>query len=101
MTRWQGTRNVMLGPDNPLIRSGAVIALLEVTGCHHSADCIDQRTRELCSPWAGYGQYHVQVTVAAVLPCPVPCDGRQKLWALPGDTEEVARAQLSQEVRRR
>jgi hypothetical protein len=41
-----------------------------------------------------YGQYHVEVKVRAELPSPVPCDGRQKLWALPNDVEQAARAQL-------
>lgn len=84
----------VLEPGCPLIPSGAVTALLEVTGCCHSDDCVNQQTGELCSPWAAYGQYHIQVTVTAVLPSPVPCRGMQKQWALPPDVETTARAQL-------
>lgn len=81
---------MLFGPDNPLITSGAVVALLDVGGCHHSAECVGERTRELCSPWAVYGQYHIEVKVRAELASPVPCAGRQKPWALPNDVEEAA-----------
>jgi hypothetical protein len=92
--RRMGAGNVQLGPDNPLVRSAAVIALLEVTGCHHSAECVSGRTRELCNPWAVHGQYHIEVKVRAELTSPVSCAGRQKLWALPGGVVQAARARL-------
>jgi hypothetical protein len=41
-----------------------------------------------------YGQYHVGVKDRAELPSPVPGDARQKLWVLPNDVEQAARAQL-------
>jgi len=49
----------------------------------------------MCRPWAISGQYHIEVTVLAELPSPVPCDGRQKLWALPSNVEKAARGQLN------
>jgi hypothetical protein len=98
MNRRPGTTNAPPGPDSPLIASGAVTALLEVTGCHHSADCTSQQTGELCSPWALHGSYHIEITVTATLPRPLPCAGRQKLWALPNHTEHAARTQLNAET---
>lgn len=83
------------GPDSPLIRSGAVIGLLEVPGCHHADDCAEEVSGCLCSPWSARGQYHIEVRVIGELPGPVPCSGRQKLWALPRDVEHAARAQLA------
>ncbi len=89
-----GAADALLGPEHPLIASGAVIGLLEVTGCHHAGDCADEVSGYLCSPWAVRGQYHIEVTPTAALPSPAPCGGRQKLWALPGVIEQAARAQL-------
>jgi hypothetical protein len=40
------------------------------------------------------GQYHIQVAITAVLPRPLPCDGRHKPWALPADVEAAARTQF-------
>ena len=68
----------------------------EVTGCHHASECRTAgggRTR-WCDPWAVPGQYHIQVAITAVLPRPLPCDGRHKPWALPADVEAAARTQF-------
>ena len=89
------TEDVPPGPGSTLLRSGAVLALLEVAGCHHADDCANQDTRELCSPWAIHGQYHIEVKIIAGLPSPVPCNGQRKLWALPSEVEHAARAQLA------
>jgi hypothetical protein len=86
---------MVLGPGSTLVRSGAVLAMLEVDGCHHADDCASGGARELCSPWAVRGQYHIEVRVLASLPSPVPCPGRQKLWALPREVEHAARAQIA------
>jgi hypothetical protein len=95
MNRQLGTKNLLLSPSSSLIRSGAVTALLKVVGCHHAADCASQDTRKLCSQWAVWGQYHIEVTVLAELPIPVPCQGQRKLWALPREVEQAARTQFS------
>jgi hypothetical protein len=95
LSRPLGAEDVLLGPGSTLICSGAVLALLEVTGCHHADNCASERTQELCSPWAARGQYHIEVRVIAGLPSPVPCNGQRKLWALPPKVEQDARAQLA------
>jgi hypothetical protein len=88
-------------PKHPGLALGAVIALAEVTGCHHAADCGGedwQDGRRLpwrgCSPWAMPGQWHI--TLASVRPLrePVPCRGALGLWRLPEDVEKAVREQL-------
>lgn len=95
LTQQPTAEDMVLSPGSALIRSGAVLAMLEVHGCHHADDCTSGGTRELCSPWAARGQYHIEVRVLARLPSPVPCRGRQKLWALPREVEHAAQAQIA------
>jgi hypothetical protein len=95
LSRRFGTEDVPSGPGSTQIRFGAVLALLEVVGCHHAEDCANQDMRELCSLWAAWGQYHIEVRAIARLHSPVPCDGQRKLWALPREVEQDARAQLA------
>lgn len=85
-------------PGSGLITFSAVIALVRVTGAHHAADCI--RGGRCCDPWAAVGQVHHALELTAVLPEPVPADGRQKLWPLPVAAESACRAQLAGRARR-
>jgi hypothetical protein len=79
---------------------GAVIAVAEVAGCHHSDECMHaeylvppgQRTG--CSPWAVRGQWHIELANVVPLGEPVPCKGKLGLWWLPEDVEKAVRAQL-------
>jgi hypothetical protein len=79
---------------------GAVIAVAEVVGCHHSDECMHaeylvppgQRTG--CSPWAVRGQWHIELVNVVPLGEPVPCRGKLGLWRLPEDVEKAVRAQL-------
>jgi hypothetical protein len=79
---------------------GAVIAVVEVTGCHHSDDCthaqrlIHPGGSTGCSPWAARGQWHSELANVRPLADPVPCRGRLGLWRLPEDVEKAVRAQL-------
>lgn len=99
---WPGlpVSDVELGRRTTLMAFGAVTALIEVTGCHHSGECMlppaseSPRTRSGCSPWAVRGQWHIERRVLSVLPEPVPCKGALGLWPLPEDVEKNVRAQL-------
>ncbi len=70
---------------------GAVVALVEVTGCHHSQDrkCFSARTGGMCSPWAVHGQFHIELAGVRPLSEPVPCRGALKLWPLPEEVEHA------------
>lgn len=100
LNRRMGTRNVELHRSNPMIRFGAVTALAEVTGCHHSDECMMPASalppsgRTGCSPWAVRGQFHIELASVRPLPEPVPCRGMLGLWRLPGDIEQAVRKQL-------
>lgn len=93
---WRGRHaaGAPAGPDSGLITFSAVVALVRVTGAHHAADCA-RSPGPLCDPWAADGQVHNTLELAAVLPEPVPADGRQKLWLLPPSAESACRAQLA------
>lgn len=96
---WPGLpcSDVELNRKTTLMPFGAVAALMEVTGCHHADECSGQhfrRWRELCSPWAAYNQFHIEMTVIQELPEPVPCRGMLGLWRLPDDVEKAVREQL-------
>lgn len=80
---------------------GAVIAVAEVTGCHHSAKCDLGRPTpgkgvadRMCSPWAVYGQFHIELARPRPLAEPVPCRGMLGLWRLPEEVEKAVREQL-------
>lgn len=95
-------------PAAPLTRAdayshftfGAVIAVAEVTGCHHSDDCTHPRHlihpggSTGCSPWAVRGQWHIELAEVRPLADPVSCRGKLGLWRLPEDVEKAVRAQL-------
>lgn len=91
------------GLDDPSAAQGAVIAVAEVTGCHHSDECMMPASllpasgRTGCSPWAVRGQFHIELASVRPLPEPVPCKGALGLWRLPEDVEKAVRAQLSED----
>jgi hypothetical protein len=76
---------------------GAVVALAEVTGCHHATGCPvsgGDAPWPLCSPWAARGQFHIVLDHVRPLRIPVPCKGALGLWKLPADVELAVREQL-------
>jgi hypothetical protein len=81
-------------PPHPGLALGAVIALAEVTGCHWWEDCWRPGSGRLCSSWAMFDQYHIEISNVRVLPEPVPAKGMLGLWKVPEDTERAVRAQL-------
>jgi hypothetical protein len=93
-------RDIGLHRNSDLIPFGAVTAMLEVAGCHHSDECMFPASQELpgvrsgCSPWAARGQWHIETELIRTLPEPVPCRGNLGLWRLPEDVERAVRAQL-------
>lgn len=48
-----------LTPDAPKIEFGAIVALVEVTGCHHWVQC-----QGTCSPWAVRDCWHIEFASA-------------------------------------
>ncbi len=79
--------------------TGAVVAVAELTGCHHSDECMmpvsqERGVRTGCSAWAVRGQWHIEIRVIRALPEPVPCRGMLGLWRLPPDVEAKVRRQL-------
>ena len=72
---------------------GAVMAVAEISGCHHSSNA-SECPGPKCSPWAAIGQYHWQLANVRPLAEPVPCKGALSLWRLPEDAEKLVRAQL-------
>jgi hypothetical protein len=81
---------------------GAVIAVAEVTGCHHSDDCmhaeylVSPGRPTGCSPWAVRGQWHIQLAGVRPLAEPARCRGKLGLWRLPEDAEKAVRGQLAE-----
>lgn len=78
------------------ITFGAVIAVAEITGCHHSVEtdvCLSFG-RHPCSPWASLSAYHWQLANVRPLSAPVSCRGMLGLWRLPPGAEQAVRAQL-------
>jgi hypothetical protein len=100
---WPGLpcSDIELGRKTTLVPFGAVTALLEITGCHYSDECMLPASvlpacgRTGCSPWAARGQWHIERAVRFVLPEPVPCRGALGLWRLPEDAERAVREQLA------
>jgi hypothetical protein len=74
---------------------GAVIALAEVTGCHHAGDCMDATGEHACSVWAAGGQFHIALAGVRPLAEPVPCKGARGLWTVPEDAERSVSAQIT------
>ena len=72
--------------------------LAEVTGCHHSDDCmhptylVPPGGSTGCSPWAVRGQWHIELGDVRPLADPVPCRGRLGLWWLPEDVDKAVKA---------
>lgn len=88
-------KDIGLHRNSDRIPFGAITALLEVTGCHHDAECGQpEKGKWTCSPWSAFGQFHIEVRVIQELPEPVPCRGMLGLWRLPGDVEAQVRKQL-------
>lgn len=87
--------------DEAASRTGAVVAVAEVTGCHHSEECMLPASalpvcgRTGCSPWAARGQHHIELAGVRPLAEPVPCRGALGLWRLPEDVECAVREQLA------
>jgi len=67
---------------------GAVIAVAELAGCHHSDDCGH------CSAWSEPGSWHWELRDVRPLRAPVPCRGKLGLWRLPEHAEKGVREQL-------
>ena len=98
---WPGlpATDVTLGRRTTLMPFGAVIAAVQVIGCHHSSRCQQPPATRyslptFCSPWALQEQYHVELSAVRPLPEPVPCKGALGLWRLPDDVEKAVREQL-------
>lgn len=80
---------------------GAVLGVVQVTGCHHSADCGGEDRQDgrrvpwsCCSPWGLRDRWHIELAKPVPLPEAVPCRGARGLWRLPSEVESAARAQL-------
>jgi hypothetical protein len=101
---WPGlpVSDVTLGRRTTLMPFGAVVALVEVTGCHHDRECshivYGCGNWVRCTPWSAGWQYHIEMTPRHVLAEPVPCRGHLGLWQLPEDVELATRAQLGAET---
>lgn len=67
---------------------GAVIAVAELAGCHHSDDCGH------CSAWSQPDSWHWLLRGVRPLRAPVPCKGKLGLWRLPEHAEKGVREQL-------
>ena len=98
---WPGLpdADVTLGRRTTLMAFGAVIAAVQVAGCHHSSRCQQPPVTRyalptFCAPWAIQDQYHVELTAVRSLPEPVPCKGALGLWRLPDEVEQSVREQL-------
>lgn len=100
------TASATLRRDGPEFTAGAIVAVVDLQGVHHSAACV--RTGRLghihpdgpysCSIWAiggSGGMYHWELSNVQALPEPVACTGRLGLWHLADETEAVVRAQLA------
>ena len=68
----------------------AVLAVVRITGAHHSTT----DTGGPCSPWAQPGSSHVQLDDVHALPLPVPCRGALGPWRVPLDVFQQVLTQL-------
>jgi len=88
------------GNPNPVYDCGLIVAVVTLSGCHHSDDCmhaghlVPPGGRTGCSPWAARGQFHFELTGARPLPEPVPHTGALGIRPLPPSTEKAVRDQL-------
>jgi hypothetical protein len=78
---------------------GAVVALVEVAGCHHAADCFGHSEASghyggYCSPWGQPDCWHWVLRDVRPLPDPVPARGWLGLWRPTPDTERAVMEQL-------
>jgi hypothetical protein len=95
---WPGlpSSDVELGRKTTLMPFGAIVALAEVTGCHHSDDCMDAAGAYACSEWAAAGQFHITLAGVRPLAEPVACKGMLGLWTVPEPAESAIRDQLGE-----
>jgi len=77
-----------LDRGSPWINLGAVIAVAELAGCHHSDEC------GRCSAWSQPDGWHWELRDVRPLRAPVPCKGKLGLWRLPEYAEKGVREQL-------
>lgn len=83
----------LLREGTPWITTGAVVAVMWVTGCHHADQC-RRRDGTLCTEWAARDSHHIVLRGVTILPSPVPARGERGWWRLPPEVEETAREQL-------
>jgi hypothetical protein len=84
-----------------LIDFSAIVAVAEVTGCHHADDCIIRASGTMpasrgCSRWGQPDQWHWELAGVRPLATPVPCRGALGLWTVPDDAEAAVAAQLEE-----
>lgn len=84
--------STMREPPHPGLALGAVIAVVDVVGCHHASDCRGANGG-LCSSWAMPGQWHIELQRVRPLPAAVPARGMPGLWILPNDAATDVRRQ--------
>ena len=75
---------------------GAIVAVIELTGCHHADEpaCARAAGFMSCSMWANDNAFHWQIGDVTPLADPIPCRGMLGLWTVPD--ELVAR--INQQV---
>ena len=88
--------DVVLGRRTTLMPFGAIVALVDLVGCHPDNECErpDGERPAFCSPWAAQWQWHWQLANIRVLDHPVIVRGALGLWRLPADVDEACRKQL-------
>jgi hypothetical protein len=87
----------MLGKETRWMPFGAIVAMMEIRGCHHSSVCVTPHgagSPVLCSPWAVDGQYHIEIAAVHPLRTAILCRGWQGLWPLGDDVLPVLRAEI-------
>jgi hypothetical protein len=79
------------------VATSAIVAVVEVVRvCDLSRWTTDLRCA--CNEWAAAGQNHWWLGSVRALPVPVPCSGRQRLWAPPLSVVAAVDDQLEQAV---
>ncbi len=81
-------------PRGTLRTLGAVLGVVHLTGCYwtESLLCLDANERLLGN--YSQGRWGWRLEEARALSRPVPCRGKQGLWDLPPDVEELVLEQL-------
>jgi hypothetical protein len=82
-------------PEARYLKLSAVVAVADLTGCHHATECRDD-SGALCTPWAQPDRWHWELGNIRPLAAPVRCGGKQGLWRLPEDVEAAVRAQITE-----